>query len=64
MLCSSFADMGSGIAPDVQALICESFRQADSSIMGRYGGVGLGLHIVRRLLGMLRGTVMLESAPG
>jgi PAS domain S-box-containing protein len=57
-------DTGIGIAPSAQAAIFEPFRQGDRSIGERYGGVGLGLYIARRLVEILNGTIAVESEEG
>jgi len=60
----SITDTGIGIAPDALPIIFEPFRQADSSSTQRKGGVGLGLYIVRRLLGMMGGSVTVDTEVG
>jgi signal transduction histidine kinase len=60
----SCSDTGIGSPPAAQATIFDPFRQADRSIGKRYGGAGLGLYIVRRLLEMLGGSVTVESEMG
>jgi len=56
-------DTGPGIARDQQSLIFEAFRQVDVG-KGVQKGVGLGLHIVQRLLVVLGGTIRVDSEPG
>ena len=57
-------DTGVGIAPAVRQRIFEPFAQADSSHGRRYGGSGLGLSIVARLLEAMGGSVQVSSEPG
>ena len=56
------ADTGSGIAPEFLPHVFDRFRQGDSSTTRAHGGLGLGLAIVRDLLGLHKGTVRAESA--
>ena len=54
-------DSGIGIDPEAGERIFEPFWQADSSIGRRAGGVGLGLSIVKRLVGLMNGEIRLQS---
>ena len=58
------ADSGIGVDPKIIPELFKPFRQADSFIARRYGGTGLGLHIVQRLARLHDGDVEMESTPG
>ncbi len=58
------SDSGIGIPIAEQARVFEAFRQVDGSDERAYGGVGLGLAIVHRVVAALGGRITFESAMG
>lgn len=60
----SVRDTGIGIPAERQAIIFESFSQADDSMTRRFGGTGLGLAICMHLVQLMNGRLWLESTVG
>ncbi len=58
------ADTGIGISKEKQESIFEGFEQGSIQINREYGGTGLGLTIVKSLLGLFGSKIQLESEEG
>ncbi|HEX5085174.1 MAG TPA: PAS domain S-box protein [Blastocatellia bacterium] len=56
------SDTGKGISPDFLPYVFDRFRQADPSSARRYGGLGLGLTLVKYLVELHGGTIEAASA--
>jgi PAS domain S-box-containing protein len=55
------ADTGQGISPEFLPHVFEPFRQGDPTPTRRHGGLGIGLAIVRELVGLHGGSVRADS---
>jgi signal transduction histidine kinase/ActR/RegA family two-component response regulator len=60
----SVVDTGIGINADQQELIFEAFNQASASTTRNFGGTGLGLTIVKKVLLLFNSDIQLESLEG
>ncbi len=57
-------DTGPGVPEAARELIFEEFGHADPAHAIRYGGAGLGLAVVKRLVEAMGGQLLLDSTPG
>jgi signal transduction histidine kinase/CheY-like chemotaxis protein len=57
-------DTGIGMTAEEQTHVFEDFGQADGSIARKYGGTGLGMAIVKRLVDMMDGRIEFTSQRG
>lgn len=60
----SVQDTGIGISPEDKEKIFNEFEQATSALSQKYGGVGLGLALTKKLVELHGGTISVESNLG
>ena len=58
------SDTGMGVTDAKLEYIFEPFTQEDGSSTRRFGGLGLGLAITRRLVALMGGSICMDSRPG
>ncbi|QAZ66401.1 ATP-binding protein [Solidesulfovibrio carbinolicus] len=63
-LLAMVSDTGMGVTDAKLEYIFEPFTQEDASASRRFGGLGLGLAIARRLVGLMGGGICMDSRPG
>lgn len=56
-------DTGAGIDKDLIQQVTLPYVQGDRSVARRYGGTGLGLHVVHRILDLMGSRLTIRSAP-
>src|SRR5207237_1168142 len=56
-----FTDTGIGINPELQPRIFDAFEQGGKSMTNRYGGLGLGLAISKRVIDLHGGKISVQS---
>jgi len=54
-------DSGIGISPEQRTRLFQSFQQADSSTVRKFGGTGLGLALSKNVVEMMGGEIWVES---
>jgi signal transduction histidine kinase/CheY-like chemotaxis protein len=59
----NISDTGVGIEPEIKKNIFDSFNQMKQDHKRKFGGVGLGLTIVKHLVELHKGTINIESEP-
>ena len=57
-------DTGIGMSTEQVSRVFEDFVQADGTVTRRFGGTGLGMSIVQRLIDMMDGRIEVHSTPG
>ena len=57
-------DTGVGITETKQAEVFEYFTQADGAANRKHGGIGMGLAICKQLIGLMHGTLNIDSEEG
>jgi len=62
--CLRVSDTGIGMRQEDISSLFQPFRQIDSGLQRQHEGTGLGLAICHRLIGLLGGTIRVESTPG
>ncbi|MBI3127070.1 MAG: GAF domain-containing protein [Candidatus Tectomicrobia bacterium] len=60
----SVQDEGIGVGPEEARIIFERFAQLESGGAHRGGGLGIGLHLVKQLLGLQGGRIWVEGEKG
>lgn len=60
----SVSDTGIGIDKNHLSHIFDSFTQSDNTITRKYGGSGLGLSIVKRIVNAMQGEITVDSTVG
>ncbi|GHV71992.1 hypothetical protein AGMMS49928_26740 [Spirochaetia bacterium] len=58
------SDNGIGIDQEAQQRLWGIFEQEDNSITRKFGGMGIGLPLVKRIVKLLDGEIRVESEPG
>jgi signal transduction histidine kinase/ActR/RegA family two-component response regulator len=57
-------DTGPGVNPDLAARFFSAFTQADGASTREQSGLGLGLALAHRIVGLMGGSIGVESQPG